>query len=324
MEHSATPLTIYLAAPRGFCAGVDRAIDIVEQALKLYGAPIYVRHEIVHNKWVVQDLKSKGVIFVKEVDEVPAGGITVFSAHGISEKVENDAKLRDLPVIDATCPLVTKVHYQAKRYEREGHEIVLIGHAGHPEVEGTSGRVKKVYLVENAEDVATLEVITPDKLSYVTQTTLSVDDTKTIITALKEKFPNIHGPDTKDICYATQNRQQAVKELAQKVDLLLVVGSRNSSNSNRLRDLGGEHGIPAYLIDDATDIDPKWLEGVNRVGLTAGASAPELLVERVVKYLETLRPVTVEPFSVIEEHVAFNLPPEVRHRPFTDRLKTAG
>lgn len=317
----APTLEILLASPRGFCAGVDRAIDIVEQALKLYGAPIYVRHEIVHNRWVVEDLRAKGVIFVKEVDEIPEGGITVFSAHGISEKVENSAKLRSLPVIDATCPLVTKVHNQAKRYEREGYEIVLIGHAGHPEVEGTSGRVKKVYLVEDVEDVAALTVEQPDKLSYVTQTTLSVDDTKTIIEALKAKFPNIHGPDTRDICYATQNRQQAVKELAQKVDLLLVVGSANSSNSNRLRDLGVEYGVPSYLIDDAANIDPRWLENVTTAGLTAGASAPELLVERVIRFLETLRPVTVTPFSVIEEHVAFNLPAEVRSRPFKDRLK---
>jgi 4-hydroxy-3-methylbut-2-enyl diphosphate reductase len=316
-----SPLTVYLAAPRGFCAGVDRAIDIVEQALKLYGAPIYVRHEIVHNRWVVEDLRAKGVVFVKEVDEIPDGGITVFSAHGISEKVENSAKLRELPVIDATCPLVTKVHNQAKRYEREGYDIVLIGHAGHPEVEGTSGRVKKVYLVEDIDDVATLEVNNPDMLAYATQTTLSVDDTKTIIDALKQRFPNIHGPDTRDICYATQNRQQAVKELAKKVELLLVVGSANSSNSNRLRDLGAEHGIPSYLIDDATDIDPKWLDGIASVGLTAGASAPELLVERVVRYLETLRVVNVTPFNVIEEHVAFNLPAEVRSRPFKNRLK---
>ena len=320
---TATPLTIYLAAPRGFCAGVDRAIDIVEQALKLYGAPIYVRHEIVHNRWVVEDLRAKGVIFVKEVDEIPEGGITVFSAHGISQKVEDNAKLRSLPVIDATCPLVTKVHNQARRYETEGYEIVLIGHAGHPEVEGTSGRVKKVYLVENIDDVATLKVEQPEKLAYVTQTTLSVDDTKTIIEALKTKFPSIHGPDTRDICYATQNRQQAVKELAKQVELLLVVGSANSSNSNRLRDLGIEYGIPSYLIDDATNIDPKWLDGVNRIGLTAGASAPELLVERVVRYLETLRPVEVTPFNVIEEHVAFNLPPEVRSRPFKNRLKAS-
>ncbi len=320
---TAQNLTVYLAAPRGFCAGVDRAIEIVEQALKLYGAPIYVRHEIVHNKWVVEDLRAKGVVFVKEVDDVPEGGIIVFSAHGVAEKVEHAAQRRALPAIDATCPLVTKVHNQARRYEREGYEIVLIGHAGHPEVEGTSGRVKKVYLVENVEDVATLQVTYPDKLAYVTQTTLSVDDTRTIIDALLSRFPSIHGPDTKDICYATQNRQQAVKELAAKVDLLLVVGSRNSSNSNRLRDLSVEMGVPAYLIDDATGIRPEWLAGVHKLGLTAGASAPELLVERVIRYLETLRPVTVEPFSVIEENVYFNLPKEVRSQPFLDRLKTA-
>lgn len=316
-------LTVYLAAPRGFCAGVDRAIEIVEQALKLYGAPIYVRHEIVHNKWVVEDLRAKGVVFVKEVTDVPEGGIIVFSAHGVAEKVEGMARERALPAIDATCPLVTKVHNQARRYEREGFEIVLIGHAGHPEVEGTSGRVKKVYLVENAEDVATLEVAQPEKLAYVTQTTLSVDDTRTIIDALKAKFPAIHGPDTKDICYATQNRQQAVKELAKQVDLILVVGSRNSSNSNRLRDLSIEMGVPAHLIDDATGIRPEWLEGVKKLGLTAGASAPELLVERVIRFLETLRPVTVQPFEVVEENVYFNLPKEVRSQPFADRLKTA-
>ncbi len=314
-------LTVYLAAPRGFCAGVDRAIEIVEQALALYGAPIYVRHEIVHNRWVVEDLRAKGVVFVEEVDEVPAGGITIFSAHGIAEKVENEAKLRALPIIDATCPLVTKVHNQARRYEQDGYEIILIGHAGHPEVEGTSGRVKKVYLVENSADVEALVVTQPEKLAYVTQTTLSVDDTKSIIAALKARFPSIHGPDTRDICYATQNRQQAVKELAAQVDMLLVVGSANSSNSNRLRDLGTECGIPAYLIDDAADINPAWLDGVTKVGLTAGASAPELLVERVVRFLETLRPVTVEPFLVVEENVAFNLPPEVRSKPFADRLK---
>jgi 4-hydroxy-3-methylbut-2-enyl diphosphate reductase len=317
------PLTVYLAAPRGFCAGVDRAIEIVEKAIALYGPPIYVRNEIVHNRWVVEDLRAKGVVFVKEIDEVPDGGITVFSAHGVSEKVENTARLRELPAIDATCPLVTKVHNQARRYEREGFEIVLIGHAGHPEVEGTSGRVKKVYLVEKVEDVASLTVDQPDKLAYVTQTTLSVDDTKAIIAALKEKFPTIHGPDTKDICYATQNRQQAVKELAKKVDLMLVVGSRNSSNSNRLRDLALEMGIEAKLIDDATDIDPSWLKGVSKVGLTAGASAPELLVERVIIFLETIRPVKVVPFSVIKENVYFNLPKEVRSQPFAARLKAS-
>lgn len=323
MADSASYLTIYLAAPRGFCAGVDRAIEIVEKALTLYGAPIYVRHEIVHNRWVVESLRAKGVVFVREVEEIPTGGITVFSAHGISEKVETEATLRQLPVIDATCPLVTKVHNQAIRYEREGYEIILIGHAGHPEVEGTSGRVKRVYLVENEADVAALHVAQPHKLAYVTQTTLSVDDTRAIIAALKAKFPKIEGPETKDICYATQNRQQAVKELAKKVELLLVVGSRNSSNSNRLRDLGEESGIPAYLIDDATDIDAAWLHGVTRVGLTAGASAPELLVERVIRFLETLRPVKVVPFEVVKENVTFNLPREVRSEPFKDRLKIA-
>ena len=315
------PLTILLAAPRGFCAGVDRAIEIVEQALKLYGPPIYVRHEIVHNRWVVEDLRAKGVIFVDTIEEIPDGAITIFSAHGISEKLENQARLRDLPVIDATCPLVTKVHNQAKRYEREGLEIILIGHAGHPEVEGTSGRVNKVHLVETLADIAALRVDDESKLSYVTQTTLSVDDTREMIAALNRRFPNIIGPDTRDICYATQNRQQAVRELASKVDVLLVVGSKTSSNSNRLRDLGVECGVPSYLIDDATDIHPEWLEGAATLGLTAGASAPELLVERVIAYLETLRPITVKPLEVVQENVTFNLPPEVRSRPFADRLK---
>ena len=314
-------LTILLAAPRGFCAGVDRAIEIVETALTLYGPPIYVRHEIVHNRWVVEDLRAKGVIFVDTVEEIPDGAITVFSAHGISEKLETEARLRNLPVIDATCPLVTKVHNQAKRYEREGLEIVLIGHAGHPEVEGTSGRVARVHLVEKLADIAALTPDNPEKLAYVTQTTLSVDDTKAMIAALVERFPTIEGPDTRDICYATQNRQHAVKALSSKVDLLLVVGSKTSSNSNRLRDLGQECGVTAYLIDDATDIDPQWLDGVKTLGLTAGASAPELLVERVIAYLETLRPVTVTPFEVVQENVVFNLPAEVRSRPFADRLK---
>lgn len=321
MAMQSNELTILLASPRGFCAGVERAIDIVEKALELYGPPIYVRHEIVHNRWVVEDLRAKGVVFVKEVDEIPDGGITVFSAHGISEKVENTAHSRDLPFIDATCPLVTKVHNQAKRYEREGHEIILIGHAGHPEVEGTSGRVKKVHLIENYEDVAKLNLPPHTSLAYVTQTTLSVDDTKGIIAALREKYPHIEGPDTRDICYATQNRQQAVKEMAGQVDLLLVVGSKNSSNSNRLRDLGEEHGTPSHLIDDARDIQAGWLHNVQKVGITAGASAPELLVKQVVLFLETLRPVKVVPFEVVHESVAFNLPPQVRHRPFADKLK---
>lgn len=318
--YSSAPLDIILATPRGFCAGVERAIDIVEQALLLYGPPIYVRNEIVHNQWVVADLRAKGVVFVKHIEEIPDGGITIFSAHGISEKVENEASLRALPVIDATCPLVTKVHNQARRYEREEYEIVLIGHEGHPEVEGTSGRVARVHLVSDAADVALMQVDNPEKLAYVTQTTLSVDDTKKVIDALVARFPAIHGPDTRDICYATQNRQNAVRDLASQVDMLLVIGSKNSSNSNRLRDLGEEMGIAAYLIDDAEDIDTAWLENVRAIGITAGASAPELLIERVIKYLETLRPVRHLPFNGIVEDVKFNLPAEVRHRPFKDRL----
>ena len=317
---TSTPLDILLASPRGFCAGVERAIDIVEEALRLYGPPIYVRHEIVHNKWVVEDLRRKGVVFVREVDEIPDGGITIFSAHGISEKVESSASLRNLPVIDATCPLVTKVHTQARRYEREGYEIILIGHEGHPEVEGTSGRVQKVHLISEVEDVATLAVEHPEKLAYVTQTTLSVDDTKKVIDALKARFPTIHGPDTRDICYATQNRQNAVRELAAQVDLLLVIGSKNSSNSNRLRDLGEEMGVSAHLIDNELGIDPQWILGASRVGITAGASAPELLVERVLRYIETLRPVRHVPFDGITEGVKFNLPPEVRSKPFASKL----
>jgi 4-hydroxy-3-methylbut-2-enyl diphosphate reductase len=306
------PLTIILAQPRGFCAGVERAIDIVEKALEQYGAPVYVRHEIVHNKWVVEDLKSKGVIFVSDVSEIPDGAITVFSAHGISEKVENQAKLRDLPVIDATCPLVTKVHIEAQRYERENFELVLIGHAGHPEVEGTMGRVKNpMYLVEKAGDVASLEVRDPGKLAYVTQTTLSVDDTRLVIQALKEKFPSIQGPDVKDICYATQNRQNAIRELVGKVDILLVIGAKNSSNSNRLRDLGEEMGIPSYLIDDERGINPEWLTKAKTIGITAGASAPDILVNNVVSCLGTLRDITVTLQKGVEEHVKFKLPGEV-------------
>jgi 4-hydroxy-3-methylbut-2-enyl diphosphate reductase len=305
-------LNILLAQPRGFCAGVERAIEIVERAIKLYGAPVYVRHEIVHNKWVVDDLKAKGVVFVKEVDEIPDGAITIFSAHGISQKVENEAKLRDLPAIDATCPLVTKVHNQARRYEQGGHQIILIGHAGHPEVEGTSGRVQKAHLVENIADVATLPFSTKDKLAYVTQTTLSVDDTRGIIDALRERYPQIEGPDVNDICYATQNRQNAVRDLADRTDLVLVVGSKKSSNSNRLRDLSQEVGTPAHLIENAEAIDVNWLEGVGAVGITAGASAPEILIERVIAYLQSLRPSKLETLAGAEETVVFKLPPEVR------------
>lgn len=306
------PLKIILAEPRGFCAGVDRAIEIVERALNLYGAPVYVRHEIVHNRWVVEDLRAKGVIFVQEVDEIPDGAITVFSAHGISEKVENSAKLRDLPIIDATCPLVTKVHKEAQRYEGDDKQIILIGHEGHPEVEGTSGRVQNgVLLVQNASDVAKLNVTNPDKLAYVTQTTLSVDDTKDIIAALKQRFPNITGPELRDICYATQNRQNAVRDLAKQVDILLVIGSANSSNSNRLRDLAAEICTKAYLIDDAKDLNPGWFDNITSVGITAGASAPEHLVQNVVKAVSTLRQTVIETLSGISENTRFKLPPEV-------------
>ena len=305
-------MKIILAQPRGFCAGVDRAIEIVERALALYGAPVYVRHEIVHNKYVVEDLKKKGAVFVSEVSDIPDGAITVFSAHGVSEKVENSAVLRDLPVIDATCPLVTKVHKEAQRSENEGREIVLIGHAGHPEVEGTSGRVKNgVLLVSNIKDVEKLDVTNIEKLAYVTQTTLSVDDTRAIIEALKNRFPSIKGPELRDICYATQNRQEAVRKLAPQVDLFLVVGAANSSNSNRLRDLAEEMGTTAHLINGAEDIDENWLAGVASIGITAGASAPEILVEKVIERLCELKDAEVETMNGVIEKTKFKLPLEV-------------
>jgi 4-hydroxy-3-methylbut-2-enyl diphosphate reductase len=314
-------LRIVLAEPRGFCAGVDRAIEIVERALELYGPPVYVRHEIVHNRWVVEDLRAKGVVFVGEVSDIPDGAITVFSAHGISEKVENEARLRDLPVIDATCPLVTKVHREAQRYETEGREIILIGHEGHPEVEGTSGRVKGgMIIVQNTADVAQLQVKNPEKLAYVTQTTLSVDDTKDIIAALKQRFPAIAGPELRDICYATQNRQNAVRELAKHVKLMLVIGSANSSNSNRLRDLAQDMGVTAYLIDDARSLKPDWFDAISAVGITAGASAPEQLVQGVVDAIGKLRLISVETLDGISENTRFKLPPEVTGE---RRLKTA-
>lgn len=302
-----------LAQPRGFCAGVERAIEIVERALAIYGAPVYVRHEIVHNKYVVEDLRAKGAVFVDEVTEIPDGAITVFSAHGVSEKVENEARLRELPIIDATCPLVSKVHKEAQRYEEEGREVVLIGHDGHPEVEGTSGRVRNgVHLVSTVEDVAALRVKNPEQLAYVTQTTLSVDDTRGIIDALVARFPSIKGPDLRDICYATQNRQTAVRLLANEVDLLLVIGSSNSSNSNRLRDLGNEMGVSSHLIGGAEDIQPDWLKGVETVGITAGASAPEILVKQVVaRLLSFTDRLEVSTFSGIVEHTKFKLPKEV-------------
>lgn len=305
-------MQVILAQPRGFCAGVERAIEIVERALKKYGAPIYVRHEIVHNKYVVERLRKEGVVFVNEVDEVPPGSITIFSAHGVSDKVEQNAKERGLPVIDATCPLVTKVHKEAQRSEAENRQIILIGHAGHPEVEGTSGRVKQeVLLVEKEEDVAKLQVNDPDKLSYVTQTTLSVDDTKGIIEALKARFPNILGPGIKDICYATQNRQNAVRDLSAIVQLILVIGAKNSSNSNRLRDLAEEMGTTSYLINGAEDIDIKWFEGIEKIGITAGASAPEELTSKVIEFLKNNFEITTSTMEGIIENTKFKLPKEV-------------
>ncbi|MEE8273546.1 MAG: 4-hydroxy-3-methylbut-2-enyl diphosphate reductase [Alphaproteobacteria bacterium] len=305
-------MRVVLAQPRGVCAGVERAIAIVERALEIYGPPVYVRHEIVHNKNVVEDLRAKGAHFVDELDEIPDGAITVFSAHGVAKAVADEAATRGLPVIDATCPLVAKVHKEAQKYEQSGHEVILIGHEGHPEVEGTRGRVNGgVHLVSTVSDVASLEVKDPAKVSYVTQTTLSVDDTREVIDALKTRFPEILGPDVRDICYATQNRQQAIRELAREVDLILVIGSNNSSNSNRLREIGEEADVPTFLIDDPESIDPAWLAGVETVGLTAGASAPEILVRRVVDHLRTMGDTVVEQLDGVEERVHFKMPAEL-------------
>lgn len=300
---------VLLAQPRGFCAGVERAIEIVERALARYGAPIYVRHEVVHNKFVVDDLRAKGAIFVEELDEVPAGNTVIFSAHGVSQAVRAEAEARGLAVFDATCPLVTKVHIEVARMREQGREIIMIGHKGHPEVEGTMGQVKDgAYLVETVEDVATLQVGNPEQLAYVTQTTLSVDDAAAIVDALKARFPAIVGPKKDDICYATQNRQDAVKFMVPQVDLVLVVGSRNSSNSNRLREVAALRGVPAYLVDNAEGIDPTWLEGKRRIGVTAGASAPEVLVATVIDRLKDLGAASVRPLEGVIEKVTFPLP----------------
>jgi 4-hydroxy-3-methylbut-2-enyl diphosphate reductase len=305
-------LRVVLAQPRGFCAGVERAIEIVERALKKYGPPIYVRHEIVHNRHVVEDLRTRGAVFVDELDEIPPGARTVFSAHGVAKVVEAMAASRGLPVLDATCPLVAKVHNEGRRYASGGREIVLVGHAGHAEVEGTIGQIPaKVHLVQTVADVGRLEVADPEKLAYVTQTTLSVDDTRGIIQALKSRFPAIVGPDVRDICYATQNRQQAVRELAGQVDVILVVGSRNSSNSNRLREIGQELGRPAYLIDDAEALRPEWFVGVRSVGVTAGASAPEMLVQGVLDGLRQFDEVEVSTMTGVAEDVRFRFPAEL-------------
>ena len=304
-------LKVVLAQPRGFCAGVERAIEIVERALKKFGPPIYVRHEIVHNRHVVEDLRTRGAVFVDELDEIPPGAMTVFSAHGVAKRVEEVARERGLPVIDATCPLVAKVHNEGRRYAGAGREIVLVGHAGHAEVEGTIGQIDGVvHLVQTVEDVAKLQPGTPDRLAYITQTTLSVDDTRGIINALKARFPEIVGPDVRDICYATQNRQQAVRDLAQ-VDMILVVGSRNSSNSNRLKEIGDEIGKPAYLIDDAEALRPEWFRGIATVGLTAGASAPEMLVQGVIDGLRQFDAVEVTTLAGVAENVRFRFPAEL-------------
>jgi len=305
-------IRVVLAQPRGFCAGVERAIEIVERALNKYGPPIYVRHEIVHNRHVVENLRTRGAVFVDELDEIPPGAMTIFSAHGVARRVEELAAERGLPVIDATCPLVAKVHNEGRRYAGQGREIVLVGHAGHAEVEGTIGQVPgKVHLVQTVDDVARLEVTDPNKLAYITQTTLSVDDTRHIIAALKARFPIIVGPDVRDICYATQNRQHAVHELARAVDVILVVGSRNSSNSNRLREIGQELGKPAYLIDDADALLPEWFEGIDSVGVTAGASAPETLVQGVLEGLRRFGEIEVSTLDGVAEDVRFRFPAQL-------------
>jgi len=301
--------TILLANPRGFCAGVDRAIAIVERALEKFGAPIYVRHEVVHNTYVVNDLKAKGAIFVEELDEVPAGATVIFSAHGVSQAVRTEAASRGLNVFDATCPLVTKVHVEVSKLRDKGYEIVMIGHKGHPEVEGTLGQSKGgMYLVETPEDVAGLEVSDPDKLAYVTQTTLSVDDAARVVDALRTRFPAIVGPKKDDICYATQNRQDAVKALAPQCDVVIVVGSPTSSNSNRLREVAENLGVPAYMVDNASEIDPQWVIEKKKIGVTAGASAPEILVRAVIERLHQMGVATVSDLSGVQEKVGFPLP----------------
>jgi 4-hydroxy-3-methylbut-2-en-1-yl diphosphate reductase len=305
-------MKILLAKPRGFCAGVDRAIEIVETALKVCGPPVYVRHEIVHNRHVVESLRAKGAVFVEELNEVPERATVIFSAHGIPRAVWAEARSRNLKAIDATCPLVLKVHQEVDRDHRAGYELILIGHADHPEVIGTLGQIPdKFHLISTVDDVEALTVEDPDHLSYVTQTTLSVDECKDIVEALHRRFPKIKGPRQEDICYATQNRQNAVKEMADSVDLLLVLGAPNSSNSNRLKELGDQRGILAYLIESFRDIQTDWLKGVHTIGITAGASAPELLVREVVDFLKSHGADTVEELSVVEENVEFQLPKEL-------------
>ena len=310
-------MQIILASPRGFCAGVDRAIEIVERALQTLGAPIYVRHEVVHNTYVVNDLKNKGAIFVDELSEVPDQATVIFSAHGVARAVHQEAKQRGLKIFDATCPLVTKVHMEVLNHAKQGYDVILIGHAGHPEVDGTMGQYDcsgggNIYLIENESEIAALQINNPDKLAFVTQTTLSVDDTTTIIQALRTQFPNIHIPRKDDICYATQNRQDAVKELATVCDLILVIGSKNSSNSNRLKELAHKKGIESYLIDDVGDVDKCWFEGKSKIGITAGASAPDILIKNLIAYLQTEFSATLKDEGGKKEHVVFQLPRELR------------
>lgn len=310
-------MQIKLANPRGFCAGVDRAIEIVNRALDVFGPPIYVRHEVVHNKFVVENLRNRGAVFVEELDQVPDDTIVIFSAHGVSQAVRKEAENRGLKVFDATCPLVTKVHMEVVRYSRDGHECILIGHEGHPEVEGTMGQYDAsnggaIYLAEDEADVAALDVRNPEALHFVTQTTLSMDDTSKVIDALRAKFPHIQGPRKNDICYATQNRQDAVKELADQCDLVLVVGSPNSSNSNRLRELAERMGTPGYLIDGAEDLKKEWFDGVQRIGITAGASAPEVLVRGVIQQLRDWGAEPEVELDGREENITFSMPKELR------------
>jgi len=305
-------MKVILAQPRGFCAGVVRAIEIVERALEKYGAPVYVRHEIVHNKHVVEGLKAKGAKFVENLSEIPADAVTIFSAHGVSRNVVDEAAARNLPVLDATCPLVTKVHNQGKRYVSQGRILILVGHAGHPEVEGTMGQIDgPVHLVQTEKDVETLDIPVDTPVAYVTQTTLSVDDTRSIIAALQRRFTDITGPETRDICYATQNRQTAVRELSKLVDVILVVGAKNSSNSNRLREIGSESGIPSYLIADGSELNADWVKDARVVGITAGASAPDVLVDDVIEALKRLRTVDVSTLPGRQENIEFRLPAEL-------------
>jgi 4-hydroxy-3-methylbut-2-en-1-yl diphosphate reductase len=306
------PLTILLAKPRGFCAGVVRAVDIVERAIQAHGAPVYVRHEIVHNTHVVDKLRAQGAVFVGEVDQIPEKSVTIFSAHGVSQTVERAAQSRQLDVIDATCPLVLKVHHQGQRYAALGYDVILIGHAGHAEVEGTLGQIKgRVHVIDKAEAVASLQIKDPAKIAYITQTTLSVQDTRDVIAALQERFPAIIGPDTRNICYATQNRQAAVQAMANASDLILIIGSASSSNSSRLREIAEQSGVTSYLIEGPAMIDLRWLESVETLGLSAGASAPEQLVQETIEYIRQFRDVIVKELEGVEENVVFRLPPRL-------------